>query len=791
MKQRLYEPLRSPLDVPYRPDDAAELAENPPRFTWMPGRLEESVYALQWSETPEFEPEKTRTVWTPLNMYTPDAPFAPGTYYWRYAMRTDGGGGPAGARRGPELMQAEGEADARELERAELTTWSRVRRFTVADGLPETPLPPRRDRYKSAKLGRPRLWLTADGLERFRETVREKPEDSGYTEFLERSVRPWLNREPIAEPEPYPGHKRVPHLWRKMYMDCQELLYGVRHLSVAGAVSRNGEWTSRAKEWLLAAASWDVDGPTSRDYNDEAAFRVAAALAWGYDWLHGELGEKERALVREALFRRTEQVAAHAIERSKIHHAPFDSHAVRSLSSVLVPCSIALFDEVPEARDWLDYAVEYFSAMYTPWGGADGGWAEGGQYWTTGMAFVTEAINLLRKFCGIDFYARPFFQKTGDFALYCFTPGTSRASFGDQSNLGEPPGLKTAFNIRQFAGVTGNPWYQWYYEQVKAADKDPESKFYNYGWWDFPFDEMRHRYDFPAVAAEPPAGAERLKWFRDIGWVAMHDRMHDPDSHVMLLVKSSPYGSISHSHGDQNGFLLHAYGEPLAIESGYYVAFNTTMHRNWRRQTISTNSLLIDGIGQYAGVDARKCIEAAGCIEAAEEREYGRYVRADATRAYRETVPYLERFVREIHYMDDSYIVMVDSVDCKRPARVDWLLHALHRAELRPNRFRIAGARAVLDGQFVYVSSGEMELSQTDEFAGVDPAEIEGLPAQWHLRATTRPAASHRIVSLLAPMPANEPSYVSARVDDQGHAAVQLYFTRNGITRHLEVAKAY
>src|SRR5690606_30175747 len=115
---------------------------------------------------------------------------------------------------------------------------------------------------------------------------------------------------------------------------------------------------------------------------------------------------------------------------------------------------------------------------------------EGGMYWTTGMAYLIDALNLIKKYMKLDFYQRPFFQKTGDFPLYCYSQDTRRASFGDQSNLGERPGLKTAFNIRQFAGITNNGWYQWYYEQVKAWDTQADTKFYNYGWWDFPFDDM-------------------------------------------------------------------------------------------------------------------------------------------------------------------------------------------------------------------------------------------------------------------------------------------------------------
>ena len=81
-------------------------------------------------------------------------------------------------------------------------------------------------------------------------------------------------------------------------MDCQETLYAIRHLSVAGVIMQDDALIAKAKSWSLHAARWDTEGTTSRDYNDEAAFRIVGALAWGYDWLHDYLTAEEIDLVR-------------------------------------------------------------------------------------------------------------------------------------------------------------------------------------------------------------------------------------------------------------------------------------------------------------------------------------------------------------------------------------------------------------------------------------------------------------------------------------------------------------
>ena len=258
----------------------------------------------------------------------------------------------------------------------------------------------------------------------------------------------------------------------------------------------------------------------------------------------------------------------------------------------------------------------------------------------------------------------------------------------------------------------------------------------------------------------------------------------------MLLTKSSPYGSFSHSHGDQNSFVLHAYGEPLVVRSGHYVGFNSTMHKKWRRQTISHNSLLIDGVGQYA--DGNKILnkQANGAVlEVISNDEYS-YVREDATNAYKHTVPYLNKFVREIYFVNQSYFVIVDSVDLDQPGSVNWLLHSLHEMEINDQVFKIAGDKADLEGRFIYSSSGDLDLDQNNEYKDVDPSEVEGLPREWHLQATTKKAKGHRIVTLLTPNRKGEKKYVSYFMDDQDHG-VHLYLTENGKTFRVEVAKAY
>ena len=748
----LDEPKAGRLTIQYSPVADTEVVENPPRFMWIPVIDDGARYVLRISKDATFPKAKTQVFENlPLNFFTPDTVLDAGEYHWSYAVWDVETGAPS-------------------------STWSSSRNFTIADNLPETPLPARAQRLASVATSHPRLWMTQERLGDFKTAVKADPDHCTWSTFYEKSVLPWMDREVMREPEGYPDHKRTAPVWRKTYIDLQELWYAIRHLAIGGKVTDNPDMTARAKEWLLAAASWDPMGVTSRAYTDEWAYRVCNALAWGYDWLYDDLSEEERKTVRASLLERTRDIAEHAILNAKIHLFPYDSHAVRSVSLVIVPACISLLgdDENDEARDWLNYSIEFLMTVYSPWGDSNGGWAEGTNYWMMGIAYLIDAANRLKSYTGIDLYQRPFLQNTGDFPLYCKAPNTRRATFGDDSTQGDLVGIKTGLNMRQFAGATGRGAYQWYCDENLRLNPGTEGAFYNWGWWDTNFDELVFQTDFPVVEATPPE--DGLRHFKGIGWVGVQYAMDDPDKHIQFVFKSSKFGSVSHSHGDQNAFCMAAYGEDMAIQSGYYVAFNSSMHRNWRRQTQSKNAILINGKGQYAEKDKAKALSATGKILAAEEHEDHIFIHGDATAAYQSLSPEVTRAEREIYFVRNSYFVIVDKVDADEPVTVQWLLHANAPYELGKSSFRNTQERAGFYGQVVWSEGGKPDITQKTEFTDVDPADYEGLPVSTCLTANYPAAKRHRIATLLVPYKLDAPKRVFNFMDDQGYDA-DLYFT--------------
>jgi hypothetical protein len=180
----------------------------------------------------------------------------------------------------------------------------------------------------------------------------------------------------------------------------------------------------------------------------------------------------------------------------------------------------------------------------------------------------------------------------------------------------------------------------------------------------------------PLPESAPLSALPPHRHFADVGWVSMHSALGRPDDDIHLTFKSSPYGSFSHSHADQNAFILNAYGENLAINSAYREYHNSPHHREWTRQTISKNALLIDGLGQRAQSKA-----AVGSITRFETGDRHVIATGDATPAYATLQPKgrVKRVTRDIVFIDRRYFVVRDRVELVDPGKISWLLHAARK----------------------------------------------------------------------------------------------------------------
>jgi hypothetical protein len=550
--------------------------------------------------------------------------------------------------------------------------------------------------------------------------------------------------EPLTYGDPEPSRRTSDRAdrWRAAQDVCGQVAGVAQAATLLWLVSGEEKYLEKAREFLVKVCAWHfapdwksgpVPGATDIDYNDEAHFRLWRTLPLIYDQIRDRLGPDEKQIVLAHFKTRGERsvdwikkARVEKLRRNSLAASPA-SHPVRFMAMTGLS-GLALWDDLPEAREWWRFAYYFYRDQFSPWGGADGGWAEGNAYWRGTMEHAVFEDALLAIGDPLA-YASPFWRNSPYFALYNVQPYLHTV-FGDTSNAGrfnlEPV---VADYLEHMARVLQNGHLRSY----AALCRDPRPRPEDRGLVGldriYPtvcellvrdFNDSA----FPMPALEP-GGLPQERFFSDVGWVSMHSALGRPDDDIQVTFKSSPYGSFSHSHADQNAFILNAYGEGLAINSAYREYHRSPFHKGWTWQTRSKNAILIDGQGQ-------KPQDKLSCGKITRFKVADRYVWAtgDATAAYQTLQPSgrVARVTRDLVFVDRRYLVVRDRVSLATPARISWLLHAERNLSWdgASGTARIRGDRAALIARVVAPEVTWIG-SVTDQFPlPVDPKYTSG-----------------------------------------------------------------
>jgi hypothetical protein len=693
-----------------QPDDGAVVEISPPGLVWLPLEraasyrieLRSSRGALLYQGNVGSDP-----------MHLPDQVLPSGAYVWDVVA-----------------LDALGNECTRRGEQ----------RFTIAAGVPELPYVEPRALLERVPKDHPRLLYTKQDLPSLRATL-ENTRRRSWT-----VCRAAAERALAVPPPKYPSYHLVEDRVRSRLacsQYCEDLGRAVDgalvDLSLAYLMTGEHKYAEGAKRILLALADWptddnDVTSVSSR-WGDEPGLSIARCVPRAYDWLYHALGPEERARVQAMCEARAWQAYRHLRIRNYLT-CPGESHSGR-LIAYLAEMAIALAGESEGAEEWLDYSLKALTTFYPHWGGADGGWAEGTVYGLWYTRFALPAIEALRQALGLDLWKRPFFRKSRYFFFYCTALRGEMSPFGDgaeTSGPGTDGGSGYAQLLWYHAHRFDDPYIGWWVTQV--------------GGWENSGGGLSLL--FPdAVRVKQPDDLPNSRVFHNVGWAALHSDLSHPDEDTFLLFKSSPFGSASHSHADQNAFCIMKGGQALAIPSGYYwPGAGMPHHSRWTSTTKANNCVLVNGKGQ-ATQDRR----ARGQIRAFEDRKGWSYVVGDAAAAYMGRV---RCFDRHILFLRPGLILLLDILETPQPAQFQWMLHAFERMEVNGQARQVVSRRrgAVLE-VWLGASVG-LNLSQTDRFdtpcnAGVPEDYTRDLTNHWHVTAETSQRADRvRIGAIMA-----------------------------------------
>ena len=728
------------------PVDRSKAGVNPPGFCWTPHDGAHS-YRLEvaWTGKP-----LRIALWADTlrsTVYPPTQTMAPGEYLWQVVY-----------------CNAEGKDYG----------VSRTRRFALPAGLAQLPMPDV-NRLRAQLAGtRPRLYLNGNRLERIREAIKQGA--AAQWQFFLATADAALQEGIYAEPEGYPKGEWTVEDWRRIYRPGKTGSAHLARLALAYKITGEKKYLEGARRWMLNLASWDPTGIISHSLaqvdgsegNDEASMPVLERMAFAWDWIGTELNPAERARVLAVMPERGNQVLRLLRKQDFLSH-PFSNHEGRVLA-FLGNAGLSFLGDLPEAEEWLDYALRCYLTSFPAWGGDEGGWAQGIGYWAAYVHWLSTFAESLRGVTDIDILRRPFYRNNGYFPVYFHPPYAPMGAFGDGGD--GKPSLHEKMLIDYFAEVFEDPVLKRHAESItpelpRVAYAGEERQ-----WNEWFIEDVvsMWRAGTGRVKAQPVKSKRISRHLADIGWVAMHTALGDAENDVWALFKSSRFGSFSHSHGDQNTFQLNAWGEALAIDSGYYPSYGSPHHTLWTRQTRAHNGILVNGRGQppYDW-------DASGWIENFEDHGFVTLVRGQAAKAYnvppgREVIelwrkhlteplppmePRVESFERTLAFVaskERPVLFVLDYLKTGAPATMDWLLHAHHRMEVDGTAASVTISRGKARLAVKLLATVPLEFNQFGGFPVKPEERAAGSPDQWHLTARTKiGAAEVKFLAVLVP----------------------------------------
>ncbi|MBE2260095.1 MAG: heparinase II/III family protein [Rhodobacteraceae bacterium] len=497
--------------------------------------------------------------------------------------------------------------------------------------------------------------------------------------------------------------------------ETERLLAAAYHWVLTG----DGISKADAQRRALHLSGWSPRGVTGVWYQDQAARSIAWSLALAYDWLYSQWSSEEKQLLLNAIRPRVEDMLGKPVSGyptgwagldggGKLDRSPYDSHGVTTIARLAVICS-ALAGNGQVFDHCYREVLPRYTTRPIPWGGNDGGFANGTAYAHWGVFSTHFAVwDLLKPAIGTDLWHTKWAQNHLNFLAYFLPPGSPSGLFGDGAE--GRWGAIWAAQAKVYASHYSSPLADWYARNQFGEDSVS-----------FPM-LISPRRQWDSVFAKIPPGTPNSTHIPSIGWVAMHSDLGDR-ARTSIYFKSSPFGSFNHSHADQNSFVINARGRSLAIDSGYYDYYGSPHWANWYKQTRAHNAITFDGgKGQL-----HDTLGAKGRIIRFEHTFNHDVATGDATVAYGGA---LTQALRSLIYARPNLLLVVDSLVSETARVWEWNVHALKKMALSSgHELEIEHEGVRLCVRMLDAPAGS--FSQDDHFT----AQPEGnYSPQWHAR---------------------------------------------------------
>ncbi|RBQ07940.1 DUF4962 domain-containing protein [Pedobacter miscanthi] len=653
--------------------------------------------------------------------------------------------------------------------------WSPVYNFVVdAKYANEKVSPPVSEVLKRNQGAHPLLWdMTRIGEDFYRNNL-QNPEAKKFVVFAEK-----LMKEPLPTEKPQRiidttgknDHEKKIIIERMYHGFGDAVGTPVRNLCIAYQLTKDERFILDAKRRALNIARMDPNGLATGD--DFTSGAVLEALGWFYDAGYSFLDPQEKALFKNIITIRAKRVYDHLPNRFELHVS--DNHVWQITLRNLAIATVAVVNEVPEAKEWLTYMYEVWSARFPVLGTTDGGWHEGNGYFRVNFKSIIYLSQMFGDFSGVDYFKLPWMQNLPYYLLYTHPNNAASTAIGDMwENI--PTVVKgEAWFADALTYRMDNPYLNWYVSQIKSSHPD-----YFHGTDDFLLFRLLNYKPDRKLPVLSPENLPRSRNFADVGVVAMHDDLANADKTLSSYLFSSPFGSSGHGHASQNAFTINYKGKVLFGGSGYYSNFSDKHNLLYYRSSKAYNTILADSLNQKIGE------EGYGWIARAISGQHIQYALGDASNAYGEIKSefWLDRFKqinlvpnkangygesgvtlyrRHMLQLEGGYILLYDELEANKPVKWTTQFHAPYytieaQATDKPNEQHFALKTDLGNVNAAVFANSALNLNVHNKFyeAAVnwnkvtnDEGKIKDFVDQWHAGITSVPAQKFKFLTLI------------------------------------------
>ena len=694
---------------PRQPRDHTKVRTNPPVFAWKPDRARENPrFRLQVATDSKLKQRVIDEKNLADPVFLPQHAMEPGTYFWRWTS-----------------------GDHK----------SEIFSFKIVKGAVRLEVPPTHTWLESFSGKHPRLFFEEPSTEGVLESMKQNHPEA-VEDLFQNADRLLEQRHHLPEP-PFPPDRQLNYQkWREYFYNnmwgSRRFSNGAQALALAYALSGNKDYGKAAARRLASLAKWDPYGSTYLGTMDETHMSVIWYGPIACDWAWDCFTPKQRNAVVEQMKARARITFEHMHDRGQYGIERFDSHAGREI--IFLALLLFVFHEfIPEAEAWLEWLRPILCGIWPIWADDDGSWAEGISYSLAYTSIMTQFASALKRRTGIDLYRRPFWKNYVRWREAMLPPYAEWIGFGDHSERWPEHWLRSANFIELVAAETNtaefNPYLRWLREEAKTMTHSrPERKLVMISPHLFiPPPAQNAVSDTPKPETADPV----LSVFKGAGWASIRSAPQLKEKDIAFIFRSSPYGSVSHSHANNNDFILHAAGTALLIPSGYYTGYASPHHAHWVWHTKSHNCITLSGATQLL-----RSPESRGELLSSLEDKNLAYILGNADESYQDQA---EHCRRHVFFFKEYQILFLFDHFVARPGRVSsfqWNIHsfAKFRTNIRKKEFSLTRNKVKLTGKILYRKDAFFSLSE-----GWDPIFTRGSHNsdqwvhQYHLTYTPTP----------------------------------------------------